>query len=189
MSTTISPRFVQPALIGGAVVGVLSALPIISAFNLCCCLWVVTGGTVAAYVLQQNQQTPITPGDGALAGLFAGLAGAVIYLVLSIPITFLMAPIERVMMERVIESGSVPPEFREFIGTYTGGALKLVTGFFFMIVAGCHLLDARRPDRRGDFQEDTAARNDRRSHPGVAGFRRFRRPARFCTSPAAGSHL
>ena len=112
-------------------------MPLISAFNLCCCLWVVTGGTVAAYVLQQNEQTQITPGDGALAGLFAGLAGAVIYLVLSIPITFLMAPIERVMMERVIESGSVPPEFREFIGTYTGGALKLVTGFLFMIVAGC----------------------------------------------------
>jgi hypothetical protein len=121
---------------GGAVVGVLSALPIISVGNLCCCLWVVAGGVLAAYVLQQNQQTPIAPGDGALAGLFAGLTGAFIYLALSIPITILMAPMERVMMERVIESGRIPPEFRQFVGTYTGGALKLVAGFIFMLVVG-----------------------------------------------------
>ena len=35
---------------------------------------------------QQNQPEPITPGDGALVGLLAGLGGACIYLVLSIPI-------------------------------------------------------------------------------------------------------
>jgi hypothetical protein len=136
VSTTINSGFVQPALIGGAVVGVLSALPIISAGNLCCCLWVISGGVVAAYVLQLNQAAPITPGDGALAGLFAGLVGAGIYLVLSIPITMLMAPMERVIMDRVIESGDVPPEFREFLAGYRGGALRLLAGFISMLVAG-----------------------------------------------------
>ena len=128
MNITTSSRFTQPALIGGAVVGVLSALPIVNMGNVCCCLWVVGGGAVAAYVLQQNQSTPITPGDGALAGLLAGLAGAFIYLVLSIPITLVMAPMERVMMERVIESGRMPPEFREFAGTYAGGAHRADPG-------------------------------------------------------------
>ena len=136
MSITTSSRFVQPALIGGAVVGVLSALPLISAGNLCCCLWVISGGVVAAYVLQLNQTTPITPGDGALAGLFAGLVGAAIYLVLSIPISMLMAPMERVIMDRVIESGDVPPGFREFLTGYRGGAFRLITGFVSMLVAG-----------------------------------------------------
>ena len=136
MSITTSSRFVQPALIGGAVVGVLSALPLISAGNLCCCLWVISGGVVAAYVLQLNQTTPITPGDGALAGLFAGLVGAAIYLVLSIPISMLMAPMERAIMDRVIESGDVPPEFREFLTGYRGGAFRLLTGFISMLVAG-----------------------------------------------------
>ena len=117
-------------------VGVLSALPIISVGNFCCCLWVVCGGAVAAYVLQQNQQTSITPGDGALAGLLAGVAGAFVYLVLSIPITLLMAPMERIMMERIIDSGRMPPEFREYAGTYMGGAIKLAVGFFFMLVFG-----------------------------------------------------
>ena len=116
--------------------GALSALPVIKAGN-CCCLWMVSGGAVAAYVLQQNRDTPITPGDGALAGLLGGFVGAFIYLVLSIPITILMAPMERVMMERIINSsGNVPPEFRQYVGTYMGGALQVVFGFFFILVFG-----------------------------------------------------
>lgn len=136
MSTTTRSRFAQPALIGGAVVGVLSALPIISVGNFCCCLWVVCGGAVAAYVLQQNEQRSMTPGDAALAGLLAGVTGAFIYLVLSIPITLLMAPMERIMMERIIDSGRMPAEFREYAGTYMGGAIRLAVWFFFMLVVG-----------------------------------------------------
>ena len=82
----------QPALLGGLVVGVLSALPLIYVGNLCCCLWIVSGGVVAAYVLQQNQAAPIAAGDGALVGLLAGVAGAFVYLIVSIPINLLMAP-------------------------------------------------------------------------------------------------
>jgi hypothetical protein len=115
---------------------VLSALPIISVGNFCCCLWVICGGAVAAYVLQQNQQASMTSSDAALAGLLAGIVGAFVYLVLSIPITLLMAPMERIMMERIIESGRLPPEFREYAGTYMGGAIKLALGFFFMLVFG-----------------------------------------------------
>src|SRR5437016_305006 len=99
----------QPALIGGVVMGVLSALPIVSVGNACCCLWVVSGGIVAAYVLQQNQPAPTTPGDGALVGLLAGLFGAAVVAVLSIPIGLLVGPSERRIMERVLDSiGNMP---------------------------------------------------------------------------------
>ncbi len=135
MSTTTKPGLLQPALIGGAVMGSLSALPIIAAGN-CCCLWLVSGGAVAAYVLQQNQEPPITPGDGALAGLLAGIVGAFIYLLVSIPVTILMAPMERVMMERIISNGNMPPEFRQYVGTYMGGGLRLMFGFVLILVFG-----------------------------------------------------
>ena len=37
-------------MFGGLVMGVLSALPLVGPFgNACCCLWVVSGGLVAAY--------------------------------------------------------------------------------------------------------------------------------------------
>jgi hypothetical protein len=116
--------------------GALSALPIISAGNLCCCLWVICGGLIAAYVLDQNEPAAIPPADGALVGLLAGIVGAFVYLVISIPVSILIAPMERAMMERVIESGRVPPEFRDYIGSYVGGPMQVLVGFIFMLCAG-----------------------------------------------------
>jgi len=134
-STTTNASPTQPALIGGAVMGVLSALPLVGAANICCCLWVVTGGVVAAYVLQQNQPRPITPGDGALVGLLAGLAGAVIANVLSIPFNLMMAPLQRAMAERVLEMpGEIPPFLRQILerSSQDGLALGLQVGFWFV---------------------------------------------------------
>lgn len=117
--------------------GVLTALPIISAGNLCCCLWVLSGGVVAAYVLQQNEPAPIALGDGALAGLLAGIVGAFVYLILSIPISILVAPLERMMVQRFIERmENMPPEFREFALSRVAGGLRLMVGFVFWLVVG-----------------------------------------------------
>ena len=111
----------QPALIGGLVIGVLSSLPFVSAGNVCCCLWVVSGGAVAAYLLQQNQTTPIAPGDGALVGLFAGLIGSVVGFVISIPLSLMMAPMQRAMMQRFLQNtGDMPPAFRQLLENFSG---------------------------------------------------------------------
>jgi hypothetical protein len=116
--------------------GVLSALPLVSAGNLCCCLWVVSGGVVASYLLQQNQPTPINAGDGAIVGLLAGLTGAGIYLILSIPITMLIAPYERMLMEGLMSrAGRTPPEFQQYMGA-VGNGVRIVIGFVFMLCAG-----------------------------------------------------
>jgi hypothetical protein len=127
----------QPALFGGLVMGVLSALPIISAGNLCCCLWVISGGLVAAYMLQQNQTAPVTAGDGALVGLLAGVAGAFVYLLLSIPITFVMAPMQRLIMARIVENaGGMPPQFRQFVTSRLRTGVSIILGFALMLVVG-----------------------------------------------------
>jgi hypothetical protein len=97
---------------------------------------VVGGGAVAAYVLQQNTAAPVTPGDGALAGLLAGLVGAFVHLFLSIPLTLVMAPMQREIMQRLADSGSVPPAFREYFTQVTGPAVQLTLGFIFMLVVG-----------------------------------------------------
>jgi hypothetical protein len=117
--------------------GVLSALPLVSSGNLCCCLWVLSGGVTAAYVLQQSHPTPITAADGALVGFLAGVVGALIYLVLSIPITFLVAPMERQLMQRLMEnSGNMPPEFREYLSRYIGGGARVALSSVVMLFAG-----------------------------------------------------
>jgi Family of unknown function (DUF5518) len=133
VSTTTKPSYGQPALIGGLVMGVLSALPVVAAGNLCCCLWVVVGGAIAAYLLQQNQSTPIQPGDGALVGLLAGLVGAFVQFVVAIPVSIMVAPFEREMLQRVLEmAGSMPPEMRDALERYSGRDMEL--GFGFLIL-------------------------------------------------------
>ena len=92
--------------------GVLSALPVIQVANACCCLWFVSGGLIASYFLQQDQQGPITPGDGAMVGLLGGLLGAVIATLVSIPIDLIMGPMSRAMLRGLVESDELPPNVR-----------------------------------------------------------------------------
>jgi hypothetical protein len=130
----------QPALIGGLVVGVLSALPLIYVGNLCCCLWIISGGVVAAYVLQQNQTAPIVASDGALVGLLAGIAGAFVYLVVSIPINLAMAPLEQRIVQRLLETmNNMPPELREYATRPTSAGMRIgsaIGSFVFMLFLG-----------------------------------------------------
>lgn len=124
----------QPALLGGAFIGVLSALPFVNAVNCCCCAWVVSGGVLAYYLRQQNSAVQITAGEGALVGLFAGLIGAVIAGVLSIPLQMIAGPIQQQMMDRVLSSNpEMPPEVRDMLER-AGGAGGAVTQFAFFFV-------------------------------------------------------
>jgi hypothetical protein len=112
----------QPALLGGVAIGVLSALPLVNVVNLCCCAWVVFGGALAAYLMQQNHPAPITVGDGALVGLMAGAIGAVVGSVLAIPITMMMGPMQADFFERVLQnSGDLPPEIRSILEQMRNG--------------------------------------------------------------------
>ena len=120
----------------------LSALPIVYLGN-CCCLWVLSGGAVAAYVLQANQSEPITPGDGALAGLLAGLSGAVIHFLLSIPIDLVVGPWERRFGQQLLEMTNNPQMHdmltRSLEQSAQGGLafiMARVAVFFVMLVVG-----------------------------------------------------
>jgi hypothetical protein len=117
------------------VLGVLSALPLISGGNLCCCLWLVTGGGVAAYVLQQNQSTPITAGDGAFAGLLAGIVGSFVYLIVSIPVAILLSPFERRVYERLVDTiQNMPPELRTYASGSFGIGVRTIASFVIILI-------------------------------------------------------
>ena len=76
----------KPAVIGGVVLGLLSAIPFVNFVNICCCAWAILGGLLASYLYIKNSSTPATAGDGAVIGAIAGAIGAVIYLVIGIPL-------------------------------------------------------------------------------------------------------
>jgi hypothetical protein len=127
----------QAALLGGVAIGVLSALPVINFAN-CCCAWILFGGGLAAYLMQQNRPAPITLGDGAIVGLLAGVIGAFVWLIVSVPIGFAMAPFQSQMAGDVLRnSQDLPPEFRRLLDQFSGApaiGIGLVFGFFVMLV-------------------------------------------------------
>ena len=132
---TISPR-TQAVLIGGAFTGVLSALPIVSLAN-CCCLWLVGGGVVAAYLLQQSQPRPLEVGDGAVVGCLAGVFGAFVHTLVSIPVQLATRPIQEQMAEMLRGNAEMPPEVAEMLDQLgAAGAVAIVFGFFFMLLLG-----------------------------------------------------
>jgi hypothetical protein len=111
-------------LYGGIAIGVLSALPVVNIVNLCCCAWVVFGGALAAYLMQQNYPGPVNAGDGAIVGLMAGAIGAVVGSVLAIPISMAMGPFQADMLERVLQSAEdMPPEVRGILDQMRGGMM------------------------------------------------------------------
>lgn len=126
---SVAPQKLQPAVLGGAFMGVLSALPFISYFNACCCLWIVVGGLLAAWLMQQNHPYPITTADGAIVGLLAGVFGALVGTVMQV----LLAPVQRqldlYMLNRFVDMmGDVPPMVSDVIDQRrTGSATTLLS--------------------------------------------------------------
>ena|SRR6267378_3475869 len=111
----------KPALLGGLIVGVLSAIPFI---NYCCCIWGLGGGALAAFLYIKDSPTPVKMGDGAMIGALAGVVGGIIYLVIGLPIAifFGMAAME----EGLARSGVHLP--------FSGVLLMIVSGILGAII-------------------------------------------------------
>jgi hypothetical protein len=104
----------KPALLGGLIVGVLSAIPFI---NYCCCIWSIGGGALAAYLYIKSSPIPVRTGDGAMVGGLAGVFGGIIYLILGLPIALVFGM--AAMQDSLNRSGVNLP----------------ISGFLLMIVA------------------------------------------------------
>jgi hypothetical protein len=134
MRLAMTPPKLVPALLGGLFMGVLSALPFVNLAN-CCCLWVVAGGLVAAWVMQQNHPWPVTLGDGAAVGLLAGVVGAALAVVLMIPVNLYLG----FMMEEWSRGvfpwrQRMPPEAEEVFRQFGRGVIYSVVGSLMFIV-------------------------------------------------------
>jgi hypothetical protein len=111
----------KPALLGGLIVGVLSAIPLV---QYCCCIWAIGGGALAAFLYIKSSTVPVRTGDGATVGALAGVIGGIIYLILGLPIAifFGMAAME----EQLTRSGVSLP--------FSGVVLIIVAGIIGAII-------------------------------------------------------
>ncbi len=152
----------KPALIGGVLLGILSALPVISLFNCVCCAWVIGGGILASYFYVKDSQVPVTLGRGVLLGWLTGVIGAIVTALFWIPI-FLMGGgrIFSQLREAFEQIPNMPPETLERLKPFwERGAFTpffLAVGFVSMRVTysvvamlggaiGVAIFEKRKPD-------------------------------------------
>jgi len=102
------PSKLQPALVGGLIIGVLWSVPLLNLIN-CCCIGVLAGGAVAAWMLiKRSPVLPVTYGDGATVGVLAGVVAAGVYLVLGIPISLVSNQATFKALRSILESFNDP---------------------------------------------------------------------------------
>ncbi|MBN1154355.1 hypothetical protein JXB12_05480 [candidate division KSB1 bacterium] len=123
------PDKLVPAVIGGAIIGVISGIPFLNFINCFCCAGVILGGFFAVYFYKKNLvDTPLTYNDGALLGLLAGIFGLVISTILEQIIGINSAEMIEQMMEYAEE---IPPETEELLR----GLMENRGGFFMLETA------------------------------------------------------
>ncbi|HXL79395.1 MAG TPA: hypothetical protein VN951_00850 [Pyrinomonadaceae bacterium] len=94
----------KPALLGGLIVGIFSAVhSLIPIVGVCCCIWSIIGGVVAALIYIKGSPTPVKMGEGAMVGGLAGVVGGIIYVVIYLPIALLWGM--ATMQEQLNRSG------------------------------------------------------------------------------------
>jgi H+/Cl- antiporter ClcA len=138
-------RMWKPALIGGLLLGVLSSLPVVHLFNCVCCAWIIGGGLLAAYLYVKDSPFPVTLGSGVAIGLFAGIIGAIVSTLFSIPLNFLIHSSSIGLAEQfrqIIEQvPNIPPETRAALRSFSDrsdlGIIYLLFHLFFTLVLFC----------------------------------------------------
>lgn len=140
-----APDKTVPILAGGAFLGILSALPIINWVNCACCFWVIAGGALAVFLYTRNYPPSLPPpnyGDGALLGVLAGIVGAVVDTLVSIPIgligqSFIGGGPWQSQLEEALADPEIPNEVRELVLSMVAGGLgitAIIVGLLFALV-------------------------------------------------------
>jgi hypothetical protein len=88
----------KPAAIGGILLGVLSSVP---PLNCACCIWMLGGGFLAAYLYVKESSVVVTLGQGVLLGFIAGVIGTIIGELIQIILFPLSAEQIRQIMEQI----------------------------------------------------------------------------------------
>ena len=87
--------------------------------------------------MQQNHPEPITIGDGAIGGLLAGLIGAVIYVIVAVPFTMLLGPMQQQMIDAVLDTGQdFPPELQRLLRSMGTSSAWIAFDFVFRLITG-----------------------------------------------------
>lgn len=121
---------IKPALLGGGALGLLLVITVIIGsfvpFIGCCnCLWPIAAGVLATMFYVKESATPATVADGAMVGAIAGVVGGLIYLIIGLPLSFLIVGVNALDTQM----RQLSPDF-----PIAGVALLIVSGLIGFVV-------------------------------------------------------
>ena len=124
----------KPALIGGVILGILSALP---AVNTCCCIWALVGGLIAANIYIKGSPNPVTPAEGAILGAMAGGIGVVLIFILGIPLQLIFGTAMMSMMSGIMENAdpSQAAQVQEMMAASVGFGRAILNALIYSVCA------------------------------------------------------
>ena len=120
----MTPKRLKAAAIGGSAAGIASQIPVVNFANCLCCALVVGGGMLAVYLAMKDEPATATApyGDGAMIGVLAGVAAAVVGAIVAIPMTAIFGdPMEQVRSFLEGMEGMPPEALEAMSGAETGG--------------------------------------------------------------------
>src|SRR5215470_12639451 len=120
----------KPALLGGLIVGLPTSIPIVF---YCCLIWGLGGGGLATFLYMRSSPTKIGPGDGAMLGGLAGVVGAIIYLIVGVPIAYF---ISGAAMEEAFARANVHLPFTGFLLFLVSGLLGGLVLLILAVIGG-----------------------------------------------------
>jgi hypothetical protein len=140
------PGIVLPALYGGIIMGVISAVPGLSFLNCFCCAGIMLGGFLAVFFYKKDLTAGmplLSSGDGVKLGALAGVFGAIVTIILSKLVTMVLGGADEKMMKDLIESmglaDQLPPGTMEQIEEGMGaglGVFQVIVNFILDLVFG-----------------------------------------------------
>jgi hypothetical protein len=138
------PSILMPALYGGLIMAVISAVPGLNLINCLCCAGVMLGGFLAVFFYQKDltpQSPPLTNGDGLKLGALAGVFGAVVGTILGLVVVAAFGNVGADMVLDVLRGfeDSMPPGTMEQIEQQMSesaapGFLTIIMNFLGAIV-------------------------------------------------------
>ena len=137
----------KSALLGGLIVGFLSAIhSLIPFIGACCCIWSIIGGGLASFLYIKGSSVPVKLGDGAIVGALAGVVGGIIYVIIYLPISLIWGM--AAMTEQLNRSGVQIPfsgTILVIIGSIVGAVMLVLLSTLGGVI-GTAIFEKRKGD-------------------------------------------
>lgn len=168
----------KAAAVGGGALFVLALVTFfvpVRPLRLCCCLWSVGGGTLAAYLYIRKSPTPVRTGAGAQLGALAGLIGGLP--LITVFVLMLFGARERLQAEveaRMFQMGYSTAELSLSVPALLALAGVMIFGAVFVLstvggLIGVPLFEKRKGEGAGVPPPPPLTPPDFGSTPGAGG--------------------